>query len=125
MNSQKEFKVTTKFKEERKMYRETVVVAVQSYAKQNIDQKLTLQDLAAHAGVSIFTLGKIFQKSGKPTPLKWLWNERVKLAKAKLIETRKPIAEVATQCGFNSPQHFSRMFKEVYGMSATEMLKSL
>lgn len=115
--------MTTLNKEELKIRRDTIVIAVQSYAKQNIDKDLSLQDLAAHAGVSIFTLSRVFKKAGELTPLKWLWNQRLELAKQVLIDTRKPITEAATQCGFNSPQHFSRVFRKTYGMSATEMLK--
>jgi two-component system, response regulator YesN len=45
---------------------------------------------------------------------------RVKEAKRYLLETNKPVKEIALLVGFHNPNYFSRIFKEVLGMSPRE-----
>ncbi|MCM3690633.1 helix-turn-helix domain-containing protein [Neobacillus niacini] len=45
---------------------------------------------------------------------------RLKEAKRYLLETNKPVKEVAMLVGFHNPNYFSRIFKEVVGVSPRE-----
>jgi two-component system, response regulator YesN len=45
---------------------------------------------------------------------------RIKEAKRYLLETSKPVKEIAPLVGFHNPNYFSRNFKEVVGMSPRE-----
>lgn len=49
---------------------------------------------------------------------------RLGKAKEMLIEKKGSISEIAYACGFNSLSYFSRSFKEKYGKSPSEFLKS-
>ncbi|MFZ7943125.1 helix-turn-helix domain-containing protein [Neobacillus sp. 19] len=42
---------------------------------------------------------------------------RMKEAKRLLIETRKPIKEISILSGYQNANYFSRMFRELIGMS--------
>ena len=51
----------------------------------------------------------------------WIIRERLELARRELAGPRtQSIATVARQCGFTDPAHFSRRFREAFGMSPRE-----
>jgi transcriptional regulator GlxA family with amidase domain len=82
---------------------------------------LTLDKLAAAAGMPSTTLTRRFHRRFGISPMRWLWSFRVLLA-AELIAAAPaaPLAEVAERCGFVSPAHFSRRFRELFGESPSK-----
>ena len=50
-------------------------------------------------------------------------NLRLRDAKNLLINTNQKINEIAEQIGYNSADHFSRVFRQTYGMSPAEFRK--
>lgn len=83
------------------------------WALAHLDEPLTLQDLAAHAHVSVRTLVRRFQTATGTTPLQWLLAQRVRRAQHLLESTDEPVERVATLAGFgtaaNLRQHFTRL----------------
>lgn len=53
----------------------------------------------------------------------YIRNQRVAHAKRMLTETDKPITDIAFATGFNDYNHFSRVFKQITGVSAREYRK--
>ncbi|MBI4977828.1 MAG: helix-turn-helix transcriptional regulator [Spirochaetes bacterium] len=51
------------------------------------------------------------------SPAKAFVTYRLERALSMLLETRKPVREVAAETGFNNQFHFSRLFSRVYGKS--------
>ncbi|MGZ8525032.1 MAG: helix-turn-helix domain-containing protein, partial [Chitinophagaceae bacterium] len=60
-----------------------------------------------------------FQKQFNTTPGKWLLEKRLNHAMHLLGNTEKTVGEAAFESGFESPSHFSRSFKERFGISPT------
>ena len=91
----------------------------------NFTYNLKLADFANIANRSLSTFTREFKAHYKMPPGKWL-NER-RLAKAKfLLETTElTIQEIAFDCGFNSPSHFSKMFRESFGQRPSSVKKRL
>ena len=59
--------------------------------------------------------------TGELSVVQWIIRERLELARRDLAGPRKQsIARVARQCGFTDPAHFSRRFRETFGMSPRE-----
>ena len=57
---------------------------------------------------------------------RYIWNARLERCHAALTEpraARRGVSEVAFAWGFNSSAHFSRLFRERYGVSASELRK--
>jgi AraC-like DNA-binding protein len=80
-------------------------------------RSLLLKDLAAAAKVSIPQLMKLFQNELGASPIQYLYKQRLWAAAEKLAHTGLAIKEIAQSCGFANEFHFSRKFKEAYGMS--------
>lgn len=83
------------------------------WALANLDQPLTLDDLARHAAVSTRTLVRRFQAATGTTPLQWLLGQRVRRAQHLLESTDEPVERIAGLAGFgtaaNLRQHFTRL----------------
>lgn len=81
-------------------------------------ERLTINDLAAAAGMPVNTLTRHFNGAHGVSPVRWLWHFRTVLA-AEIIATDPTMAmgDVAGSCGFTSNAHFARRFRAVFGES--------
>jgi len=96
------------------------VLQVMRHAANHLSQNITLADLAARASVTPEHLCRLFAQSGYPSPMAWLWGVRIRHGLGMLRSTGLSVEEIARQCGFRSPFHFSRKVKEATGLSPTE-----
>lgn len=78
---------------------------------------LTVEQFAQMANRSVSAFKKEFQEYYHTTPGKWLLQKRLELAKSLLEADKKNISDVAFSSGFENLSHFSRVFKEKYGVS--------
>ncbi len=83
----------------------------------NAERELTLDELAAHSGMSTRTLNRRFREQTGTTPLQWLHRARIRKAQYLLESTTHPIDRIAGQVGFGSPTAFRDRFKRVVGTS--------
>jgi AraC family transcriptional regulator len=87
----------------------------------NIDQDLSLHELAEIAGFSPFHFHRIFSSMVGETLNDFIQRIRVEKAAAMLVSNPKEsITAVALECGFSGASTFARVFKESFGMSASE-----
>ncbi len=95
---------------------------VQTYILQHLsDRTLTIDKLAAAFGVSRRSLYNAFMPS-EQTPHAFIQNARLDRARKLLGQSngrKAPVAEVAQQCGFADPAHFSRAFHARHGLAPT------
>ncbi|WBB78849.1 helix-turn-helix domain-containing protein [Micromonospora sp. WMMD882] len=85
---------------------------VLSWLMGHLDRPLTVDELAARAGMASRTFARRFRAETGTTPHDWLTNQRVLLARRLLEETRLPVETVAEQAGFGDGaalrHHFTR-----------------
>jgi AraC family transcriptional regulator len=87
----------------------------------NISKDLSLTELADVAHFSPFHFHRIFRGMVGETLNDFIQRIRVEKAAAKLVlNPRKPITDMAFECGFSSPSAFARSFRETYDMSASD-----
>lgn len=77
----------------------------------------TLSSMAKRAAMSARTLQRQFQESVGMTPMDWLVQERVGLAKDLLQTSRQSVSRVGAQAGFGSDESFRRHFRLATGVS--------
>jgi transcriptional regulator GlxA family with amidase domain len=87
------------------------------WMEDNAARDLTLDDIAAHAGMSTRTLSRRFREQTGTTPLQWLHRARIRQAQYLLEATTHPVDRIATQVGFGSPTAFRDRFKRIVGTS--------
>ncbi|MBZ5763754.1 AraC family transcriptional regulator [Rhizobium sp. VS19-DR104.2] len=80
-----------------------------------LDDHLSLQQLADLAGLSIPHLCRAFKQSfGKP-PYSYIIQCRVERAKHSLRDSTLSVTEIALSCGFSSASHFANVFRKEVG----------
>ncbi|MFC0844434.1 GlxA family transcriptional regulator [Streptomyces noboritoensis] len=87
------------------------------WMEENAGADLTLDDLAARAGMSARTLHRRFREQTGTSPLQWLHRARIRRAQHLLETTAHPVDRIALQVGFGSPTAFRDRFKRLIGTS--------
>ncbi|MBU5481887.1 AraC family transcriptional regulator [Blautia sp. MSJ-19] len=80
-------------------------------------EKLTLNDIAAAASVSTRECIRCFRNTIRQTPLEYVMEYRLNMAKRLLDDTEISITEVSYHCGFSSNAYFGKIFREKCGMT--------
>lgn len=91
------------------------------YIQQNYQKDISVSDIAGYASISERYLRKLFSQSLNLSPLDYLNQTRINKSIELLKNTEKSVKEVCFLCGFQSPQYFSRVFKQQMGLSPREM----
>ncbi|MEU6772826.1 helix-turn-helix domain-containing protein [Streptomyces sp. NPDC046759] len=87
------------------------------WLEDHCDRDLTVDEIAARAGMSTRTLNRRFREQTGTTPLQWLHRARVRRAQHLLETTAHPVERIAAQSGFGSPTAFRERFRRVVGTS--------
>lgn len=94
------------------------------YIEANLhDPALSNTQLAAEAGISEVYLRKLFARHYHTSPKQYILELRLQKARQLLTQSPATVTETAEQCGFSSPYHFCRIFKEKTGLTPTQYAK--
>lgn len=97
---------------------------VMDYIKRHYDHQITLNDLAKIAGIHPkYLCHKFSSEMGMP-PMQAISQVRMEAAKKLLINTTLPVSEVAFRVGYMDIAHFSKRFKELFGISPKDFRKT-
>lgn len=94
-----------------------VVGQVEQLIKSNLDQQMTAESLAKEAGVSVERLTRLFREQHGQSPVEYIRTLRMQRACALLVNTSRPIKEIATRVGFADLQRFNKIIRETFGCS--------
>jgi AraC family transcriptional regulator, regulatory protein of adaptative response / methylphosphotriester-DNA alkyltransferase methyltransferase len=97
------------------LVKHTVAFLVEHYK-----QKLALQDLAAHVGVSPFHLERVFKQTVSDTPRAYLEKIRIDKAAHLLASSERTNLEICYDVGFQSPSNFYKSFRRIKQCSPSE-----
>lgn len=100
-----------------------VVQRAKAYVEANLgDPTLDPPHLAAAMGVSLRRLQELFQERGRHIS-DWIWGRRLETAAQRLADpghAHVAIGALAYGCGFVNQAHFSRRFRDRFGLSPGE-----
>jgi AraC family L-rhamnose operon regulatory protein RhaS len=101
------------------------VVRSKTYIDAHFCDPIDNARVAWQAGISLQYLVRLFRESYGLSPVQHIWNLRAEKGAHLLRQTALSVGEVAYQCGYKNPFHFSRHIKAVYGHhpTALRMLK--
>jgi len=91
------------------------LIAAIGLMESTADEPRDVQQIAADVGLSPRQLERLFAKYLHASPSRHYLEMRLDRARELLLQTAKPILDVAVACGFASASHFSRCYRAVYG----------
>ncbi len=100
-----------------KMNTQKLLLQTRSYIDVHYAESLTLEQLTRISLMQKSYFMHQFKKQFGTSPIKYLNHVRIENAKLLLINTDKPVTEIAADVGFNTPAYFSEMFLRAVGMT--------
>jgi AraC family transcriptional activator FtrA len=91
-----------------------------AWALEHLDERITLEQLAARAFMSTRTFTRQFRRTVGQTPMAWLVEQRVRASMTLLETTEQPVEWVGARSGFPAPASYRRHFRRVVGVSPSQ-----
>lgn len=88
-----------------------------SYIEQNFQNDISIEDISAFCGLNRSYFGKIFRENTGKSPQDFLISYRMTKATELLKLTSLSIGDIGNAVGYPNQLHFSRAFKNTYGLS--------
>lgn len=94
-------------------------IDIMDFMEQNFMNDLSMNEIAYYTGRSLATFKRDFKKVSELTPQKWLINRRLEAARDLILKGGRKVSEICYCVGFKNLSHFSKLYKEMYGMAPT------
>lgn len=88
-----------------------------TFIENNYQKDISIEEIANNCGLNRAYFGKIFKEKFGKSPQDFLMNFRMQKATELLANTELSIGEVGNAVGYANQLHFSRAFKNRYGVS--------
>lgn len=111
-------------KKRRNEAEKSLIMRVISYMQNNFQKDIGIQQLADDFNFSPSYFRKLFREEMNMSPKEYLSSLRMEFAKEELKNTSKNIVMISQEAGFQSPEYFSQVFKQMTGVTATEYRKT-
>lgn len=94
------------------------------WIRANLSTELSIETLAAHAGMSPRNFSRSFKTETGMSPAKAVETLRVEAARERILNAHMSIEAIAAETGFADPERLRRAFNRIYGMSPQQMRHS-
>ncbi|MEO6785795.1 MAG: helix-turn-helix domain-containing protein [Chthoniobacteraceae bacterium] len=101
------------------------VIRAKDFIRQNLQNDITLGDVAKAACTSTFYICKLFKRHTGVNFTEYVSRLRVGRAKELLANPSLRISEIAYEVGFQSLTHFNRIFRKMEGQAPTAYRESI
>lgn len=91
--------------------------SLQAVMEANFTYPMKPEEYARLSGRSLSTFKRDFKETYNATPSDWLMRKRLEYGRYLLEQTDRSVTETGLDCGFKNSSHFSRAFKEQFGIS--------
>lgn len=92
------------------------------------DPELSVEAIAEGCSISVRSLHRVFSDDSAGSVSRYLWTRRLDHCAAALRDPRerhRPITEICFAWGFSDSSHFSRVFRERFGVTPSEYRRIL
>lgn len=93
---------------------------IRDYLDTHYTEKVSLDALADRFFISKFYLARVFKEQYGVSINTYIQNLRITKAKQMLRFTDKKLEDIGYQCGLGAPHYFSRVFKQIEGVTPSE-----
>lgn len=93
------------------------LIAVIQQMESNLEEPLSCEELASSVGLSTRQVERLFRKYLGCAPARYYLDLRLKRARLLLSQTSMSILDVSVACGFVSASHFSKCYREHFGVT--------
>ncbi len=94
------------------------------YLEDHMDEEINIEHLAKIASLSPFYFQRLFSRLVKKPVAEYIKLRRMAKATLALLDKDKRILDIALDLGFTSHEHFTRTFKDTFGMTPDEYRKN-
>ncbi len=95
------------------------------FIQQHYQEKFLLTDLAAMANIGRSEADRCFRKYYGISPMEYVIQYRVKMAKLLLLSTELSIKEIGEKCGFRDSSYFIRKFRQYFSVTPSYFRKKI
>lgn len=92
-------------------------IDILDYLNENYQYDLSMEEIASYTGRSLATFKRDFAKVSDLTPQKWIIKKRLEAAHDLIQSGKRKVTEVCFDVGFKNLSHFSKIYKEAYGVA--------
>lgn len=103
------------------LLQEPATVSIQQIMEENFQYNLKLEEFAQLCMRSLSAYKRDFHRIYKTTPGKWLLEKRLDHAMHLLKHLGRTVSETAFESGFENPSHFSRAFRQHFGVTPASL----
>ena len=103
----------------------TIIRRAQQYVQEHVAEKLTVPVVSEKVGVSPSYLTALFHKHLQLSPGEYIRRIKLQQSKQLIREGQMNFTEVSEALCYSTVHHFSRQFKQMFGMTPTEYAKSV
>lgn len=94
-------------------------IDIVEFMEQNYMNDLSMEDMAYYTGRSLATFKRDFKKVSELSPQKWLIRRRLEAAHKMISSGARRVTDACFDVGFKNLSHFSKVYKELYGVAPT------
>ena len=91
------------------------LIRVAQLMEEHIEKPLSLDMIARSTGLSRRQIERLFRRYLNCVPKQYYLKMRLRRARELLLQTAMPIMDITTCCGFQSPPHFSKCYRNQFG----------
>ncbi|MEW6357976.1 MAG: AraC family transcriptional regulator [Planctomycetota bacterium] len=97
-----------------------IVESTKAYIDEHVAFPIALDDLSENVYLSPYYLSRLFKKETGYSPIKFVIEKKMELARDLLTGTNLKVIDIAVRVGYQNPYYFFRLFKKIVGMTPSE-----
>lgn len=98
-------------------------IDILDFLESNYMNDISMEEIANYTGRSLSTFKRDFKKCSSLSPREWLIHRRLEAANELIRKGEGKVSEICFKVGFKNLSHFSKIYKEKYGIPPTGKLQ--